>query len=98
MLTVKGASYTIPAQTFIQVNNHAAQVNPDTWGKDANDWQPERWIESSRSGSDSDETFDAPPNRIANEGNDLGVAIMKYRMAAYMWQAYTADQMRRKEK
>lgn len=45
--------------------------------------------------SDSDETFDAPPNRIASEGNDLDVAKRKYKMAAYLWQAYTADQMQR---
>lgn len=45
--------------------------------------------------SDSDELFDAPPSRITNEGNDLDMAKRKYRMAAYLWQSYTADQMQR---
>lgn len=44
---------------------------------------------------DSPETFDAPPERVKREGNDLDVAIRKFRMAAYMWQAYTAEQMYR---
>ncbi|KIW02940.1 uncharacterized protein PV09_05986 [Verruconis gallopava] len=45
--------------------------------------------------ADSEEKFDAPPHRVAAEGNDLEVAKRKYRMAAYLWQAYTADQMQR---
>jgi hypothetical protein len=45
--------------------------------------------------ADSAEKFDAPPNRIVAEGNDLEIAKRKYRMAAYLWQAYTADQMQR---
>lgn len=44
---------------------------------------------------DSPETFDAPPERAKREGNDLDVAIRKFRMAAYLWQAYTAEQMYR---
>jgi hypothetical protein len=44
---------------------------------------------------DSPETFDAPPARVSREGNDLDMAKRKYRMAAYIWQAYTADQMQR---
>lgn len=44
---------------------------------------------------DSPETFDAPPARAEREGNDLEVATRKFRMAAYLWQAYTAEQMYR---
>lgn len=40
-------------------------------------------------GKDSPGTFDAPPGRIEREGNDLALAVMKFRMAAYLWQAYT---------
>jgi len=46
-------------------------------------------------GSDSPCTFDATPQRIQQEGNDLGVAIRKLRMAAHLWQAFTAEQMYR---
>lgn len=42
---------------------------------------------------DSPATFDAVPARIEKEGNGLETAIRKFRMAAYLWQAYTAEQM-----
>ena len=42
---------------------------------------------------DSPETFDAMPARIEREGNDLDLAVRKFRMAAYLWQAFTAEQM-----
>jgi hypothetical protein len=44
-------------------------------------------------GKDSEETFDAVPERKQREGNDLDTAIRKYRMAAYLWQAFTGEQM-----
>ncbi|KAL9110342.1 MAG: hypothetical protein Q9227_005073 [Pyrenula ochraceoflavens] len=44
-------------------------------------------------GSDSPGTFDAVPERIQREGNGLDVAIRKYRMAAHLWQAFTAENM-----
>lgn len=46
-------------------------------------------------GKDSPATFDATPSRIQNEGNDLSIAIRKFRMAAHLWQAFTAEQMHR---
>ncbi|KAF9873614.1 zinc metalloproteinase [Colletotrichum karsti] len=42
---------------------------------------------------DSPETFDAVPARVEREGNDLDTAVRKFRMAAYLWQAFTAEQM-----
>ncbi|KAK4989073.1 hypothetical protein LTR66_007149, partial [Elasticomyces elasticus] len=44
---------------------------------------------------DSPETFDAVPERIQREGNGLDTAIRKFRMAAYLWQAFTGEQMNR---
>lgn len=44
---------------------------------------------------DSPEKFDAVPTRIEKEGNSLETAIRKFRMAAYLWQAFTAEQMYR---
>jgi hypothetical protein len=44
-------------------------------------------------GKDSDGTYDAVPERAEREGNDLQTAIRKYRMAAYLWQAFTGEQM-----
>ncbi|RAL61929.1 hypothetical protein DID88_002418 [Monilinia fructigena] len=46
-------------------------------------------------GKDSPGTFDAVPSRIEREGNGLDIAIRKFRMAAYLWQAFTAEQMYR---
>lgn len=46
-------------------------------------------------GKDSPETFDAIPARTQVEGNGLDTAIRKYRMAAYLWQAFTGEQMAR---
>ncbi|KAK1753485.1 putative peptidase family-domain-containing protein [Echria macrotheca] len=42
---------------------------------------------------DSPGTFDALPARIEREGNGLETAVRKFRMAAYLWQAFTAEQM-----
>lgn len=44
---------------------------------------------------DSPETYDAVPERIQKEGNGLDTAIRKFRMAAYLWQAFTAEQLNR---
>jgi hypothetical protein len=46
-------------------------------------------------GSDSPGTYDAVPAQIEKEGNGLESAIRKFRMAAYLWQAFTAEQMYR---
>src|SRR5690606_24292284 len=45
--------------------------------------------------SDSAGTFDAMPARQEREGNDLDLAMRKFRMAAYLWQAFTAEQTAR---
>ncbi|KAJ2904641.1 hypothetical protein MKZ38_007477 [Zalerion maritima] len=44
-------------------------------------------------GSDSPGTFDAMPARAEREGNGLDTAMRKFRMAAYLWQAFTSEQM-----
>ncbi|KAJ9647144.1 hypothetical protein H2199_002130 [Coniosporium tulheliwenetii] len=44
---------------------------------------------------DSPETYDAVPDRIQREGNGLHTAVRKFRMAAYLWQAFTGEQMNR---
>jgi hypothetical protein len=44
-------------------------------------------------GKDSDGTYDAVPERVEREGNGLETALRKYRTAAYLWQAFTGEQM-----
>jgi len=46
-------------------------------------------------GKDSAETYDAVPERKQREGNGLEMAIRKFKMAAYLWQAFTGEQMNR---
>ncbi|CAO2656090.1 Nn.00g048930.m01.CDS01 [Neocucurbitaria sp. VM-36] len=46
-------------------------------------------------GRDSPGTYDAPPERMQREGNGLDLAIRKFRMAAYLWQSFTGEQMKR---
>ncbi|PSK53992.1 hypothetical protein B9Z65_7798 [Elsinoe australis] len=44
---------------------------------------------------DSPLTYDAVPERVRTEGNNLDTAIRKFRMAGYLWQAFTGEQMNR---
>ncbi|PKY08089.1 jacalin-like lectin domain-containing protein [Aspergillus campestris IBT 28561] len=44
-------------------------------------------------GKDSEGTFDASPEKTQREGRGLDTAIRKYRTAAYLWQAFTGEQM-----
>lgn len=44
---------------------------------------------------DSPCVYDAVPERVQREGNGLATAVRKYRMAAYLWQAFTGEQMHR---
>lgn len=44
---------------------------------------------------DSPKTFDAVPERIKTEGNGLDTAVKKFKMSAYLWQAFTGEQMNR---
>jgi len=46
-------------------------------------------------GKDSPGTFDTHSARIEKEGNGLETAVNKFRMAAYLWQSFTAEQMLR---
>lgn len=46
---------------------------------------------------DSPGTFDTTPARQEREGNGLEVAVRKFRMAAYLWQAFTSEQMWRNQ-
>ncbi|KAL9085945.1 MAG: hypothetical protein Q9159_004445 [Coniocarpon cinnabarinum] len=46
-------------------------------------------------GRDSKGEFDAVPERKAREGNGLDTAVKKFKMAAYLWQAFTGEQMNR---
>ncbi|KAF1976999.1 hypothetical protein BU23DRAFT_317554 [Bimuria novae-zelandiae CBS 107.79] len=46
-------------------------------------------------GRDSPGTYDTTPDRKQREGNGLDLAVKKFRMAAYLWQAFTGEQMNR---
>ncbi|KAJ1655982.1 hypothetical protein IWQ61_004369 [Dispira simplex] len=44
---------------------------------------------------DSPLTFDAPPDKRGPGKNDLAAAVVKLRCTAYLWQAFTSEQMYR---
>ncbi|KAI1438137.1 metallopeptidase [Xylaria sp. CBS 124048] len=44
---------------------------------------------------DSPRTFGCTPARAQQDENNMEAAIRKFRMAAYLWQSFTADQMER---
>ncbi|KAK9457903.1 putative peptidase family-domain-containing protein [Dipodascopsis uninucleata] len=46
-------------------------------------------------GKDSELIFDSPKYKREQEGNGLDIAIKKLRMAGYLWQAFTGEQMYR---
>ncbi|EZF80742.1 hypothetical protein H110_07635, partial [Trichophyton rubrum MR1448] len=46
-------------------------------------------------GSDSQAHYDAAPASSKKAANDLDNAVRKFRMAAYLWQAFTGEQMYR---
>lgn len=46
-------------------------------------------------GKDSPGIYDAAPDKINREGNGLDTAIRKFKMSAYLWQAFTGEQMNR---
>ncbi|KAJ9654829.1 hypothetical protein H2198_006184 [Neophaeococcomyces mojaviensis] len=43
-LEIHGKQHVLPANTFVFVNNHAAQTDPAIWGPDSEEWNPDRWI------------------------------------------------------
>ncbi|RAL08017.1 cytochrome P450, partial [Aspergillus homomorphus CBS 101889] len=55
----------VPAHTAIRVNSVALHTDPDTWGEDALEWRPARWVLAPRGGAGAvhDEVFDAQMER-----------------------------------
>jgi cytochrome P450 len=44
----------IPKNTPININSMALPTNPESWGEDALEWNPGRWISTSNSSSESE--------------------------------------------
>lgn len=65
-LTIAGTTYTIPANTITIINNHAIQLNPETWGDDSEQWKPDRWL-TTVSTIDSGSSTSANVNKFASE-------------------------------
>lgn len=42
-------TYEIPAHTSININLQALHTDPQTWGSDALEWRPSRWLRASSS-------------------------------------------------
>lgn len=61
-LKIGGKNYSIPAETLLLFNMHAAQSDPEYWGDDSLEFKPSRWIQTA-SNSISTENYQAyrPP-------------------------------------
>lgn len=46
-LKIGGKTYSIPPQTLLLFNMHAAQSDPGYWGDDSLEFRPSRWIQTS---------------------------------------------------
>jgi cytochrome P450 len=51
--------YVVPPRTFVTVNFGALHMDPDTWGEDAGDFRPQRWV--SIDNKTGKETLISPP-------------------------------------
>lgn len=61
-LTIGGKNYSIPPQTLLLFNMHAAQSDPGYWGDDSLEFKPSRWIQTtSNSTSTENNQADKPP-------------------------------------
>lgn len=51
-MTVNGTAYVIPKDTFVGVNLGGLHTSSASWGKNALEWLPSRWITKDESGNE----------------------------------------------
>jgi cytochrome P450 len=51
-LNIAGTTHAIPPNTYITVNMHSIHCDQASWGSDADEWRPSRWITKSASGEE----------------------------------------------
>lgn len=54
-LTIGGKAYSIPPQTLLLFNMHAAHADPGYWGDDSLEFKPSRWIQMTPKAAGDDE-------------------------------------------
>lgn len=60
-LTIVGKEHNIPSGTFVVVNSQALHCDRDTWGADALDFRPSRWMKNTSQLAGQEELFEPPP-------------------------------------
>ncbi|PYH80517.1 cytochrome P450, partial [Aspergillus uvarum CBS 121591] len=55
--------FLIPKHTSIRVNSVALHMNPGTWGRDAAEWRPSRWVLASSTGHPGEDVYNAEMER-----------------------------------
>ncbi|RAH76589.1 cytochrome P450 [Aspergillus japonicus CBS 114.51] len=55
--------FLIPGQTSIRVNSVALHMDPGTWGRDAAEWRPSRWVLASSTGHPGEDVYNAEMGR-----------------------------------
>ncbi len=56
---MKGKEHVLPANTAVTINVQALHTDPITWGPDALQWRPDRWLK--RSAKEQEELTQAQP-------------------------------------
>ena len=60
-LNLGDKTYVIPPHTFININVQALHTDPQTWGSDALEWRPSRWLKGSSSTKSSNKVTQPSP-------------------------------------
>ena len=66
-LSIAGRDYYIPPKTTLTINSHGLHCDENTWGHDALEWRPARWIVSS-SDPGKEELFEPSPGTFVGFG------------------------------
>lgn len=59
-LAIAGKEHVIPPSSFVVTNSQALHCDPKTWGADALEWRPNRWIRVKNPGSPVEEELVEP--------------------------------------
>ncbi|OJJ95229.1 hypothetical protein ASPACDRAFT_47974 [Aspergillus aculeatus ATCC 16872] len=55
--------FVIPGHTSIRVNSVALHTDPETWGSDAAEWRPSRWVVGSSTGQPGEDVYNTEMER-----------------------------------
>ncbi|RCI13656.1 hypothetical protein L249_5579 [Ophiocordyceps polyrhachis-furcata BCC 54312] len=75
----------IPRGTAIQLATHATSNDPELWGEDADDFRPERWLETKTASAVAGAQAEAGAGAGAERGATTGGASSNYAFLPFMY-------------